>query len=146
MADTTATQTLTTVVPEIHKVPPISGFVTIFGITINPMVIVLGVVLGTVLYVLWRGQRAHGRNTFDAWDLVMDTLPDGTRRASGIKCTYQTSFILSSWVVVDQEIKATLNDAIFGLYLGTWCASLIAKVVFDKNVAPTIPGKPEAGQ
>lgn len=141
MAEPLATQTITAITPEIHKVTPISGFVTIFGVSVNPMVIALGIVLCTVLYGLWKAQRSHGRNTFDVYDLIMDTLPDGTRRASGIKCTYQVSFILSSWVVVDQEIKGILSEGLFFAYLSVWCASLIAKVVFDKNVAPEIVRK-----
>lgn len=137
-----ATVTATTVTPEIHKVPPITGFTTIWGVSINPMVMVLALVLAAILYMLWKGQRDGGKNSFDVWDLFMDTLPNGTRRASGIKSTYQAAFVLSSWVIVDQEIKGTLNDAVFGLYLGTWCASLIAKVVFDKQDPPQIGVKP----
>ncbi len=140
-AATTATQTLTTVTPEIHKVAPISGFVTLFGVSINPMVIALAIVLGCVVYTLWKAQREAGRNTFDVYDLIMDTLPDGKRRASGIKCTYQTAFIVSTWVVIDQEIKGILTEGLFFAYLSVWCASLIAKVVFDKPDATGIINK-----
>lgn len=135
------TQTINQITPEIHKLEPISGFVKVFGVTINPMVIVLGFVICSVLYMLWKAQRDKGRNSFDVFDLFMDTLPDGTRRASGIKSTYQTSFIISSWVIIDQEIKGILSDSVFGLFLATWCASLIAKVVFDKSAPPAFPGK-----
>lgn len=135
-----ATQTVTQITPEIHKVAPISGFTTIMGISVNPMVIVLAIALAGIIYMLWKGQRDGGKNSFDVWDLFMDTLPDKTRRASGIKSTYQAAFVISSWVIVDQEIKGTLNDAVFGLYLGTWCASLIAKVVFDKQDPPALAG------
>ncbi len=138
----TASQTLTAITPEIHKVAPVSGYVTIWGITVYPMMAVLVLVLLTFGYFLWQGQRSNGKNTFDAWDLIMDTLPDGSRRASGIKTTYQTAFIISSWVIIDQELKGTLTATIFGLYLATWCASLITKVVFDGKAAPTftLPG------
>ena len=129
----TPTASIVQIVPEIHKIAPITGFTTIWGITINPSVIVLALVACGVIYMLWQGQRDNGKNSFDVWDLIMDRLPDGTRRASGIKYAYQMAFLLSSWVVVDNEIKSTLTEGIFGLYLGTWCASLIAKVVFDKS-------------
>lgn len=119
---------------------PVSGYTTIMGITFYPMMIVLALALATFGYFLWRGQRDDGRNTFDAWDLIMDTLPDGARRASGIKTTYQTAFIISSWVIIDKEIKGTLDDGVFGLYLATWCASLIAKVVFNAKDTIKIPG------
>lgn len=100
------------------------------------MAIVLVLVLSTVAYIAWRGQRQAGQNTFDVYDLVMDTLPDGTRRASGIKVSYQVAFITSTWVIVDNELKGSLSEGIFGLYLGTWAASLIAKVIFDKPDPP----------
>lgn len=119
----------------------INGFTTIWGVTINPMVIVLCLAVVGILYLLWRGQRDAGSNSFDIWDLVMDIGPDGKRRASSIKCCFQAAFLLSSWVIVDQEIKGVLTEAIFGLYLFTWCASLIAKVVYDKKDPPSIPKK-----
>ena len=136
----TATATAIPIQPEIHHIPPVTGFTTIGGITVNPSVIMLSLAIATVIFILWKGQREGGRNSFDIWDLVMDTLPDGTRRASGIKCAFQGGFILSSWVIIDQEIKSTLNEAVYGLYLATWCASLIAKVVFDKKDPPSLPG------
>lgn len=135
--------TVTVTVPVIHSVAPaaapITGFVTIWGFSINPSAIVLSLAAVSLIYMLWQGQRDRGRNSFDVWDLIMDTLPNG-RRASGIKFAYQIAFILSSWVIVDNEIKGTLTEAIFGLYLGTWCASLIAKVVFDKQEPIKLPG------
>ena len=39
-------------------------------------VVVLGCIDVVAVYLLWRGQRDNGKNTFDAWDLIMDTLPD----------------------------------------------------------------------
>lgn len=141
MPAATATVTATTT-PVIAIAPVASGYITIAGITIYPMLIVLALALFTFAYFLWRGQRDSGRNSFDAWDLIMDTLPDGKRRASGIKVSYQTAFIISTWVIVDQELKGILNATVFGLYLATWCASLITKVVFDGKNAPTftLPG------
>lgn len=135
------TQSITQIIPEIHNMAPITGFVKVFGVETNPSVIVLVCVLCSLGYVLWKGQRAEGKNTFDVWDLVMDTLPNGSRRTSGIKTAYQFAFLLSSWVVVDNQIKGTLSEGIFGLYLGTWCASLIAKVIFDKQDPPKLPAK-----
>lgn len=137
---TPITTTITQIVPEIHKTEAVSGFVTVWGMTINPMAMVLIGLICMAAYALWNAQRSQGRNTFDIWDLVMDTLPDKTRRTSGIKSTYQAAFLLSSWVIVDQEIKGVLSDAVFGLYLGTWCASLIAKVVFDAQKPLALPG------
>lgn len=128
------------VTPEIHTAAPVSGFVTLWGVTINPSVIVLTTLLTGVLYMLWKAQRDQGRNSFDVFDLLMDRMPDGTRKTSVIKTAFALAFGFSSWVIIDQEIKGVLNDAIFGLYLGTWCASLIAKVVYDKQDPPALPG------
>lgn len=141
-ATATVTATTTPATAVTAALQPVSGYLTVAGVTIYPMFIVLALALLTFGYFLWQGQRSNGRNTFDAWDLIMDTLPDGTRRASGIKTTYQTAFIISSWVIIDQELKGTLTATVFGLYLATWCASLITKVVFDGKTPPTfnLPG------
>lgn len=139
MAETvaTASQTLTAVTPEIHKVAPITGFTTLWGVTINPMVIALLIVALVMIYIVYQGTR---HNHFNPWDLVQDVKADGSRVASGIKTTYQAAFLLSSYVIIDQEVKNSLTEGIFIAYLGTWCASLIAKVVFDKDGPIKIPG------
>lgn len=137
---TPVTQTINQLAtPVVQAPPPISGFTTIFGVTVNPSVVVLALLLCGVGYILWQGQRDSGQNTFDVWDLVMDRSPNGNRVASGIKCLFQGSFILSSWVIVDQEIKGSLSETVFGVYMATWCGSLIAKVVFDKQDPPKLP-------
>lgn len=134
------TQTVTTITPEVHKVAPISGWTNILGVEINPSAAIFTIVVITIVFVLYRAQKSGRDNNFNVWDLIMDVLPDGTRRTSGIKFAYQCAFVLSSWVVVDNQIKGTLTEGIFGLYLSVWCASLIAKVVFDKQAPITIPG------
>lgn len=127
--------------------PAVSGFVTVWGVTVNPMAGVLILLIAVVIYMLWRAQRDQGKNSFDFWDMVMDTLPDGSRRASAIKMFFLGSFLLSSWVVVDQEIKSSqMLPSIFGIYMMTWGASLIAKVIFDQKAMPDfkLPGTREA--
>lgn len=141
--------------------PPLDGFTTLsfWGttLTVNPMACVLLLVIAVFCYGLWKGQRSNGANTFDVWDLVMDTLPPGTgaqagddlpRRASAIKLFFNGAFILSSWLVVDQEIKASpLLPSIFGIYMATWGAALIAKVVYDAKAIPdfNLPGGRRGG-
>ena len=125
-----------------------NGFVTLkamgVALTVNPMVIVLFIAIGLFGFMLWKGQRDGGKNTFDVWDLFMDTLPDPAdpkqtiRRASGIKVSFQSSFLITSWVIIDREIKGTLDASLFGVYCAVWCASLIAKVVFDQKTMPEI--------
>jgi hypothetical protein len=104
------------------------------------MVMVLGAILIALAILLYWGQREGGENTFDVWDLMMDNLEGGKRRASGIKSTYLAAFVVSTWVIVDQEIKGTMTEG-SSAYLGVWCASLIAKVVFDKKDMPALPAR-----
>lgn len=120
---------------------PVTGFTPIWGVNVNPSVIFFTIIIaGVVAFVCW----AHWRNQFNIFDLITDRMPDGSRKASSIKTAYMAAFLASTWVVVDQEIKLKLTEGIFGLYLATWCASLIAKVVFDKKDAPALPAMPGA--
>lgn len=119
-----------------------TGFINfdIFGLhlSLNPMLIVLMIGLALFGYFLWQGQRQGGRNTFDVWDLLMDLMPDSRRRASGIKVAFQMCFFVSTWAVVDKELKNSLDAAFFGVYSGVWAASLIGKIVFDQKQMPDI--------
>jgi hypothetical protein len=108
------------------------------------MVIALGCIVGFVGYFIWKAQQ-DSQNSFDVFDLLMDDLPNDRRKASVIKTTFMSAFIISSWVVIDQEIKLKLTEGVFGLYMGTWCASLIAKVVFDKQSVPKLFGDKNDG-
>lgn len=126
--------------------PPITsqttGFVNydILGwhVSVNPMLIVLMLGLTLLGYFLWQGQRQSGRNTYDIWDLLMDRLVDGSRQASGIKLAFQVCFFVSTWAVVDKELKNTLDASFFAVYSGVWSAALIAKVIFDQKNMPEI--------
>lgn len=132
-----------------------SGFVTVWGVSISPMAAVLILVIAVAAYGLWKAQRDSGKNTFDVWDLMMDTIaptpgqPESSRRASAIKLFFNGAFILSSWLVVDQELKnSPLLPSIFGIYMATWGAALIAKVVYDAKAIPNfnIPGGKKDGE
>lgn len=132
-AQTIVVENAPPVIAEIHHSPPISGFTTLFGVSVNPMVI-LGLAVAIVLvYLIWDGKR---KNNFNPWDLIQDVRAEGVRVASLIKTSFMAAFLVSTMVVLDQEFKNTLSEGIFMAYLGTWCASLIAKVVFDKQDPP----------
>lgn len=120
---------------------PISGFTTILGVTINPMVIVLALVIGAAGILLWRAQRDTAADSFDAWDLVMEPGPDGVRKASVPRIAFMSAFVMSSWVIVDCQIKHTLTEGIFGAYLLAWVGPLAAKVIFNKSDPPALPGE-----
>jgi hypothetical protein len=151
MPAATATVTATTAPPvaPVAAIPPINGWTTIYGITINPNIILLAVIVGCVLYFIWKAQRSQDPNSFDFSDLVMDDItstaetPDRTRKASVIKLTYLCSFIFSTWLVYDQEIKLSPQlPTVFGLWMATWAVAVVAKLIFDKKDAPTftLPG------
>ncbi len=150
MPAATATVTATTAPAAISPViPPINGFTTIWGVTINPSVIALVSAGLLIAFFLWRAQRSRDQNSFDFSDLIMDDIvptperPKRTRKASVIKLLFLMSFGLSSWVLIDQEIKLSpLLVAVYTVYMATWCVALIAKVIFDKKDVPSfnIPG------
>jgi len=119
--------------------PPISGFIEIWGISINPSLCVLMLAAAWLGYFLWKAQRNNEQNSFNVWDLVQDIDPvTRERKTSLIKVTFTGCFILSSWVIIDNQIKGTLSEGIFGIYMSVWGLSLIAKVVFDKKDPPTL--------
>jgi hypothetical protein len=97
------------------------------------------VICVAVLFFIWFVHTGVKKNNFNIWDLVQDVKAEGMRVASVIKSTFVSSFLVSTMVIIDQEFKNTLTEGMFGLYLGTWCASLIAKVVFDKSGPIAIP-------
>lgn len=132
--------TAAAVTPEIH---PITGFVQIWGINLNPSAILLAAIILFVGWALWKAQRDKGSNTFNVWDLVMDTLPPtgalpyGGRKASVIKTCFMGAFMLSTWLMFDQEIKLSpLVPQIFTIYMATWGAALIAKQIWDQKGPP----------
>ena len=146
MPAATAIVTATTTPPAtVPLVPPITGWTNIGGIAVNPSVMVLVIIGVLVAYLLWRAQRNPDPNSFDIFDLVMDDIvptegrPQRHRKASVIKMLFLLSFGLSSWVLIDQEMKLSPQIiAIYTVYMATWCAALIAKVIFDKKDAPTV--------
>lgn len=114
--------------------PPVTGFTTVFGVSVNPMVIVLAIALAVLLIMFWRAQR-DAKNPFDITDLFMEA-----GHASVTKLLFMATWGMTTWAVVDNEIKHTLTDAIFGLYLAAWVTPLVAKVVFNKESPPELPG------
>ncbi len=120
--------------------PAVTGFVTIWGMTINPMGIVLSLAILGILSLLWMGQRDKTKDSFDAWDLVMECPTDGHRKASPTKLAFIAAFVMTSWVVVDSQIKGTLTDAVFAAYLLAWVGPLSARVIFNKSDAPLPKG------
>lgn len=95
------------------------------------MLIILGGVAALVLVSFWRAHR-NKAYTFDAFDLIMEN-----DRVSKIAVAFMLVLCVSTWVIINQEIKGKLTEGMFGLWLGAWVAPLVAKVVFNKSDPPT---------
>jgi hypothetical protein len=80
---------------------------------------------------LWRAHRSASY-TFDLLDLIMEN-----GRVSKIAVAFMLVLGVSTWVVVDLQIKDKLTDGMFGLWLGAWVTPLVAKVVFSKVDPPS---------
>lgn len=95
------------------------------------MLTILGCVVLLIGFALW---RAHISKTapFDFFDLLTEN-----GRISKIAVAFMTVLGVSTWVIVDLQIKARLTEGIFGMWLGAWVTPLVAKVVFSKTEMPS---------
>lgn len=94
---------------------------------IDWMLVILVCVASLIIFSLW---RAHISQTapFDFFDLLTEN-----GRISKIAVAFMTVLGVSTWVIVDLQIKAHLTEGIFGMWLGAWVTPLVAKVVFNKT-------------
>lgn len=122
---------MTSVLP-VSVPAPVSGFTTVWGVTINPMVIALLMFVVGMGWLIYLAQKSS--KPFDLRDLVMEADGDGVK-LSPTKTAFMAAFLMTSWVVVDLEIKARLTDTLFGAYLLAWVGPLTAKVIFNKSDA-----------
>ncbi len=118
--------------PPVPLPAPINGFTTLWGVTINPSVIVLLFALVAIALLVWRAQRSA--EPFDLRDLVMVNGKLDIARSA-----FLAAFVISSWVIIDSQIKARLTEGLFGLYLGTWAVALIAAVIYGAKEMPKLP-------
>lgn len=98
---------------------------------INWMLVILGVAALLVAVSFWRAHRTPGF-AFNAFDLLME---DG--KVSRVAFWFMVAGAVSTWVIVDMQIKDKLTEGMFGLWLTAWVAPLIAKMVFGKTDMPT---------
>lgn len=98
---------------------------------IDWMLTILGSVVFLIGFALW---RAHVSKTapFDFFDLLTEN-----GRISKIAVAFMTVLGVSTWVIIDLQIKAHLTEGIFGMWLGAWVTPLVAKVVFSKTEMPS---------
>lgn len=81
--------------------------------------------------------RAHSRPGFEfnAFDLIMEN-----GKVSKIALAFMLVLAVTTWIVVDLQIKGHLTEGYFTMYGTMWVVPLVAKVVFNKTEAPTEPG------
>jgi len=94
-------------------------------------ILVIGAVL--VAWSFWHAQRKPGFD-FDAFDLIMEN-----GKVSRLALWYNLAGAVSTWVIVDLQMKGKLTEGMFGLWLGAWVGPIIARLVFNKTDMPT-PG------
>ena len=92
---------------------------------IDWMLTILAVGVGIIAISIWKAQR---RPDFDFFDLLMEN-----GRVSRIAFWFMAAGAVSTWVIIDLEIKGKLDPTMFGLWLTAWVGPLIAKMVFGRN-------------
>lgn len=80
------------------------------------------------LVVSFRRAHKDPRFEFNVFDMIME---DG--KVAPLQVVFMIVFAVSTWVIVDLQIKDKLTEGLFGLWLGAWATPLVAKIVFKKN-------------
>lgn len=90
-------------------------------------------VIGVIVIGLsfWKAQQ---RPDFNMLDMLMEN-----GKVSRIAFWFMAAGAVSTWVIIDLQIKSKLDPTMFGLWLTAWVGPLIAKLVFGKNDFPA-PG------
>ncbi len=98
------------------------------------MQIILGIAALLVIVSFWRAHRKAGFD-FDAFDLIMEN-----GKVSKIALAFMVVLAVTTWVVVDLQIKGNLTEGYFTTYGAMWVIPLVAKVVFNKTEMPNVTG------
>lgn len=104
-----------------HAVIPTTGFTTIWGVTINPMAAAFGVAVLFLAYIVW---QAHRSGRFDFWDILREAGKPSWTRVVGL-----CAFLVTTWILVDKEIKATLTIEWYLAYGAGWIAPILTKII-----------------
>ena len=98
---------------------------TVFGVHVDMMLIVLGIIIAALLVMLYRAQESDS-DKFDWHDLVMK---DG--KASGTQITFMGSWLLSSWAIAKMASAGALSADIFWAYLISFAGAKIGQGYLD---------------
>lgn len=97
---------------------------------IDPMLTILFVVFIIIGLSFWRAQK-RSDFAFDLFDLIMEG-----GKVSKTAVAFMMVLCVTTWVIIDQQIKGALSAEMFGLYGGMWVLPLVARVIFDKKDMP----------
>lgn len=97
---------------------------------IEAMHAVLAIAVLVIGISIWNAHKSQS-TIFNAFDLLMEN-----GRVSKIAVAFMLVLLVSTWVIVDQQISAKLSEGMFGLWLTAWVTPLVAKVVFAKTDPP----------
>jgi hypothetical protein len=98
------------------------------------MLIILACAAMLVLLSFWRAHRTPGFE-FNAFDLIMEN-----GHVSKIALAFMLVLAVTTWVIIDLQIKGHLTEGYFTMYGTMWVLPLVAKVVFNKTEMPTEVG------
>ncbi len=93
------------------------------------MLIILAFGAVVVVISFWRAHNKPGFD-FNAFDLVMEN-----GKVSKIAFTFMAAFAVTTWILVDLQLKDKMTEGYLTTYGAMWVASLVAKVVFNKPEA-----------
>lgn len=97
---------------------------------IDWMLTILLIGAGLVAWSFWHAQRKPDFD-FDAFDLVMEN-----GKVSKIAVTFMVAFAVTTWILIDLQLKGKMTEGYLTVYGGMWVAALVARVVFNKTDAP----------
>jgi hypothetical protein len=88
------------------------------------------ILCGAAIFVLLSFWRAHRKPGFDfnAFDLIMEK-----GKVSKIAFTFMAAFGVTTWILIDLEMKGKMTEGYLTTYGAMWVASLVMRVVFNKT-------------
>ncbi len=97
--------------------------------TADPMLIILACGAIAVLLTIWAAHRSS--SSFDAFDLITEN-----GRVSKIAFAFMLVLGVSTWVIVDQQIKGKLDSGMFLSWLGAWLSPIVTRLALSKTEPP----------
>ncbi len=95
--------------------------------TIQPMQLILIFAFALIMFSFWRAHKTKGFD-FNAFDLVMSR-----GKVDKIAVSYMLVLGVSTWVMIDLQIKSQMTEGYFLAYIGAWVTPLVSKMAFGKE-------------